>query len=88
MVWLLERGELSVGELAEAIDASLQSTSQHLRLMREHGLVRSRREGQTVYYQIEAKVSPSTDLRLSQPNGEESAAQNRRKSKSEEISDD
>ncbi len=50
MVWLLERRERSVGELADAIDASLQSTSQHLRMMREHGLVRSRREGQTIFY--------------------------------------
>jgi DNA-binding transcriptional ArsR family regulator len=46
---LAER-ELSVGQIAERIGASLQSTSQHLRLLREHALVCSRREGQTVYY--------------------------------------
>jgi DNA-binding transcriptional ArsR family regulator len=53
ILWALRNRELSVGELADAIDASLQCTSQHLRLMREHGMVCSRREGQTVYYHIE-----------------------------------
>lgn len=64
ILWLLEDRERSVGELAEAIGASLQSTSQHLRLMRERGLVGSRREGQTVYYKIEGQLSPGSALRL------------------------
>jgi ArsR family transcriptional regulator, virulence genes transcriptional regulator len=58
ILWYLVRGERSVGELAQVIGASLQSTSQHLRLMREHGMVCARREGQTVYYQIAAEVNP------------------------------
>jgi DNA-binding transcriptional ArsR family regulator len=66
ILWLLEGKERSVGELAEATGASLQSTSQHLRLMREHGLVSPRREGQTVYYMIEGQVSPDTALWLEQ----------------------
>ncbi len=49
----LERQELSVGQIAEVIGASLQSTSQHLRLMREHGILCSRRQGQAIYYRIE-----------------------------------
>ncbi len=53
ILWALKHRELSVGELADAIGASLQCTSQHLRLMREHGMVGSRREGQTIYYHIE-----------------------------------
>lgn len=64
MVWLLEQKERSVGELAEAVSASLQSTSQHLRLMREYGLVCSRREGQTIYYTLDGQLSPGTALRL------------------------
>jgi DNA-binding transcriptional ArsR family regulator len=53
ILWALKHKELSVGELADAIGASLQCTSQHLKLMREHGMVGSRREGQTIYYHIE-----------------------------------
>lgn len=44
--------ELSVGELAEEIQASLANTSQHLRLMKAGGLVQSRRDGRTVYYSM------------------------------------
>jgi DNA-binding transcriptional ArsR family regulator len=53
ILWALEHKELSVGQLAEVVGASLQSTSQHLRLMRERGILCSRRQGQTIYYHIE-----------------------------------
>ena len=49
---LLVENEFSVGEIAERIEASLQNTSQHLRLMKDKGIVISRREGQVVYYGI------------------------------------
>jgi DNA-binding transcriptional ArsR family regulator len=86
IVWLLEQKERSVGELAEAIGASLQSTSQHLRLMREHGLVGSRREGQTIYYAIEGQVSPGTALRLEPvlPDGRQEADQTESKTQIKE----
>jgi DNA-binding transcriptional ArsR family regulator len=48
----LERREVSVGELAEKIGATLQNTSQHLRLMKDKGVVEARREGQTIFYRI------------------------------------
>jgi DNA-binding transcriptional ArsR family regulator len=79
MLWLLEQGERSVGELAEAVGASLQSTSQHLRLLRQHGLVGSRREGQTVFYTIEGQVLPGTTLRLEQPSDDPSSAAEKRR---------
>lgn len=50
----LEQKEMSVGEIAEQIGATLQNTSQHLRLMKDKGVVESRREGQTIFYQIAA----------------------------------
>ena len=43
---------LSVGEIAEQIGASLQNTSQHLRLMKDKGVLEARRDGQTIFYQI------------------------------------
>jgi ArsR family transcriptional regulator len=49
---ILERQEVSVGELADKIGATLQNTSQHLRLMKDKGVVEARREGQTIFYQV------------------------------------
>ena len=52
ILWSLEDHEKSVGEIASTIEASLQCTSQHLRLMKEMGILGSRRDGQTIYYRI------------------------------------
>jgi DNA-binding transcriptional ArsR family regulator len=52
IVWALSGRELSVSELAEEIQATLQNTSQHLRSMKDCGFVEFRREGQTIYYRI------------------------------------
>jgi DNA-binding transcriptional ArsR family regulator len=52
IAWVLFGQEFSVGELAEEIQASVQNTSQHLRLMKDSGFVQSRREGQTIYYSL------------------------------------
>jgi DNA-binding transcriptional ArsR family regulator len=48
---LLER-ERSVGELAEIAGLSDAAVSQHLGKMRALDLVRSRRDGQTIYYSL------------------------------------
>ena len=52
IMWLLGKGERSVGEIAEHIGASIQNTSQHLRVMRDKGAVSHRQEGQSVLYRI------------------------------------
>lgn len=44
--------ERSVGELAEVLNATYPNVSQHLNVMRDAGLVTSRREGTTVYYRL------------------------------------
>jgi len=49
---LLGKQEMSVGDMAEAIGASLSNISQHLAILRGHHLVESRKEGQTVYYSL------------------------------------
>lgn len=48
---LLE-GPLSVGELNERVDLSQSALSQHLALLREAGLVASRRESQSIIYSL------------------------------------
>ena len=52
ILWTLLDQELSVSEIAVFIKASLQTTSQHLRLMEDKGILVSRREGQKIYYGI------------------------------------
>lgn len=49
---LIENRELTVGELADAVNLSQSALSQHLAKMREEGLVAFRREGQTIWYRI------------------------------------
>jgi DNA-binding transcriptional ArsR family regulator len=58
ILWALADGEKSVGELAQTVNASLQSTSQHLRMMRQMKIVVSQRKGQMVYYQIANGTQP------------------------------
>jgi DNA-binding transcriptional ArsR family regulator len=48
---LLE-GEMSVGELNTRVPLSQSALSQHLASLREAGLVSTRKEAQTVYYQL------------------------------------
>lgn len=44
--------ERSVGELQPAVGLSQSALSQHLALLREEGIVATRREGQTIWYRI------------------------------------
>lgn len=49
---LLEAGELPAGELAKAVRMSPSATSHQLRVLRDLGLVRRRREGRRVFYAL------------------------------------
>ena len=53
IVWALLHGEHSVSRLAEHVDAQPAAVSQHLAKLRLARLVRTRRDGTRVYYQIE-----------------------------------
>ena len=44
--------ERSVGELADSLNMRAQAMSQQLAILRNKGLVRTRRDGQTVYYSL------------------------------------
>lgn len=48
----LRDGELSVSQLTERTGISQANLSQHLATMRSKGVVRTRREGSHVYYEI------------------------------------
>lgn len=45
-------GEKSVGDIADHLGMSSQAVSQHLRLMRDRGIVVSIRQGRQIFYEI------------------------------------
>ena len=49
----LTDGERSVGELQSLVGLSQSALSQHLAVLREEGIVATRREGQTIWYRID-----------------------------------
>jgi ArsR family transcriptional regulator len=53
IIWLLKQREMSVSDIATTVRASLQNTSQHLRLMKDRGILAARREGNTVLYRLQ-----------------------------------
>jgi DNA-binding transcriptional ArsR family regulator len=53
IVELLAEGERSAGELAAEFRTSRPGVSRHLRVLREHGLVRAREEGQRRLYSLD-----------------------------------
>lgn len=52
IVDLLAQGERSVDEIAAEISQSVANTSQHLQVLARAGLVRTRREGNRVFYRL------------------------------------
>jgi ArsR family transcriptional regulator len=49
----LRRGEKSVGELLEGLNVSKANISQHLAILKSHGIISARREGQNIFYKLE-----------------------------------
>lgn len=49
---VLAEGECSVGQLNQRISLSQSALSQHLAVLREQGLVQTRRASQTIYYRL------------------------------------
>ena len=49
---LLREGPRSVGDLARGLPVSRPAVSQHLRVLKQAGLVRERREGTRNYYSV------------------------------------
>src|ERR671921_2649870 len=58
----LTRGEAAVKDLTARFDISQPAVSQHLAALRDAGLVRARREGRLVYYEVEPRgLKPLVD---------------------------
>lgn len=60
IVRILSSGPLSAGDLAAALKRSKSATSQHLRVLRDGGIVTPRRRGRAVIYSLSA--APMVDV--------------------------
>ena len=60
----LQREELCVGQLAEQLGIQQPTLSQQLTVLRQRGLVLTRREGKHVFYRLAPGFSPQLSLVL------------------------
>ena len=67
---MLKGGRMSAGEICEKFDVTGASISRHLSVLKDADLVRDTREGQFIYYELNASVLEETLLWLSSLKGE------------------
>ncbi len=68
---LLKKNSLPAGEIAEHFDMSMPAVSKHLNVLKEASLIRDRREGKYIYYELNASVLDEALLWLKDLRGEE-----------------
>jgi ArsR family transcriptional regulator len=54
IIELLRKGERCVCELTDSLDAAQSRLSFHLRVLRDAGIVRDRKDGRWVYYELDS----------------------------------
>lgn len=65
IIQALKTGSLCVSDLAVVIDRAPAATSQHLRILREVGVVEGTRRGTTIYYRLhDGRVTEHMDAVL------------------------
>lgn len=63
ILYALRNGELSVTDICEEVGFAQANVSQHLAVLRDRGLVRTRKEGQFVFYSVSSpKIIEALDL--------------------------
>jgi DNA-binding transcriptional ArsR family regulator len=61
---ILSGGERTAGELASSFDMTKPSMSHHFAILKEADLIRSRREGQQIFYSLNTTVLEDVLTRL------------------------
>lgn len=56
---LLRSKEMPVGEIADTINLSQSALSQHLAILRADGLVKTRRQAQSIFYSLKSETAES-----------------------------
>lgn len=71
---LLKGGRLSAGEITDHFPVTAAAVSRHLSVLREADLIRDRREGKYIYYEMNASVLEEILLFVSDLKGEKKDA--------------
>ncbi len=53
---LLKKGQRSVGEISAEFEISMPAISKHLSILKDADLIRDRRKGKYIYYELNASV--------------------------------
>ncbi len=53
---LLKKGQMSAGEIVSHFDMTGASISRHLSVLKDADMIRDRREGKFIYYELNASV--------------------------------
>lgn len=67
---LLKEGRMSAGDIAEHFDVTGASISRHLSVLREADLIRDKREGKFIFYELNASVLEEIMLWIADLKGE------------------
>ncbi|MCD8337018.1 MAG: autorepressor SdpR family transcription factor [Lachnospiraceae bacterium] len=67
---LLKGGRMSAGEITEHFSVTAASISRHLAVLKDADLVRDKREGKFIYYEINTSVLEETLLWMTDLMGE------------------
>jgi ArsR family transcriptional regulator, arsenate/arsenite/antimonite-responsive transcriptional repressor len=66
IIELLRRGERCVCELTDTLDAAQSRLSFHLRVLKDAGVVRDRKDGRWVYYELDSEVFEEMETLVSE----------------------
>lgn len=63
IIYSLADGPHNVGDISSIVDLPQTTVSRHLKILRERGIVRSERDGQTIHYRLtDARYLEALDL--------------------------
>ena len=65
IIELLRKGERCVCELTDTLDAAQSRLSFHLRVLKEAGIVRDRKDGRWVYYELDREAFEEVETLVS-----------------------
>lgn len=68
---LLKKGPLTAGEINDNFDVTFASISRHLSVLKDADLIRDRRDGKYIYYELNASVLEEVLLWIYELKGEE-----------------
>lgn len=72
---MLKSGKLSAGEIADRFPVTGASVSRHLSVLKDAGLIRDRRDGKYIYYEINTSVLEDVLLWIEALKGEDDNVQ-------------